>query len=162
MADKALDTYLNDHLAGAAFGADLARQIESQAGDGPTADRLRDVAGQVEEDRRTLLALMDRLGASRSPIKESATWLAEKAGRIKFSGLTSGERELGLFMALETLSLGVEGKASLWRLLRDVADRYPELDRGELDALLARAEAQRRVLEEERAGAGRRAFAAAG
>ena len=30
MADKAMDVYLNDHLAGAMLGSDLAEQIRSQ------------------------------------------------------------------------------------------------------------------------------------
>ena len=30
MADKAIDVYLNDHLAGAVLGSNLAEQIRSQ------------------------------------------------------------------------------------------------------------------------------------
>jgi hypothetical protein len=62
-------------------------------------------------------------------------------------------------MALETLSLGVEGKASLWRMLKHVEGRYPALDASRLDALIRRAEAQREVLEAERSTTGRRVFA---
>jgi len=42
---------------------------------------------------------------------------AEKVSRAKFTGLTSGEPELGTFMALESLCLGVDGKASMWKAL---------------------------------------------
>jgi hypothetical protein len=31
MADKAIDVYLNDHLAGAMLGVDLANQIQAQS-----------------------------------------------------------------------------------------------------------------------------------
>jgi len=158
MADKAMDTYLNDHLAGAMFGSDLAGQIASQIDDAEHASRFRDLAGQIEADRQTLSALMDRLGAAKNPVKQAATWLAEKLSRVKLTGVSSGESQLGLFMAIETLSLGVEGKASLWRLLKDVSDRYPALNATELDGLIARAESQRELLEGERAAAGRRAF----
>jgi hypothetical protein len=158
MADKAMDVYLNDHLAGAMFGTDLARQIESQSEGTELGARIREIRTQIEEDQQALAELMERMGVTKNPIKQATTWLAEKFSRVKLTGLSSGDREVGLFMALETLYLGVEGKASLWRILRDVEDRYPALDAGELDGLIARAAAQRDVLETERRAAGRRAF----
>jgi hypothetical protein len=158
MADKPMDVYLNDHLAGAMFGSDLARQIESQSEGTELAVRMAEMAAQIEEDQETLSGLMQRLGTTKNPVKQATTWLAEKLSRVKLTGLSSGEGEFGLFMALETLSLGVEGKASLWRMLSDVADRYPELNASELDVLIARAEAQREVIETERRAAGRRAL----
>jgi hypothetical protein len=161
MADKAMDVYLNDHLAGAAFGSDLARQIESQSKEPALTARLSDVAMQIEEDQRSLSELMERMGVTKNPVKQATTWLAEKFSRIKLTGASSGEEELGLYMALETLSLGIEGKASLWRTLKDVADRYPALDAGELEVLIARAESQREAVDGERTSAGRRAFTGA-
>ena len=62
-------------------------------------------------------------------------------------------------MALETLALGVEGKASLWRTLRAVSGEYPELASVDLTGLIHRAEAQRSTLEDERLAAGTRALA---
>jgi hypothetical protein len=156
MTDASLDTYLNDHLAGAMFGADLARQIAAQVDATERAPRFVDLAAEIEADRRTLSGLMDRLGTSKNPVKQAVTWMAEKLSRAKLSG--PGDDELNLFMALETLSLGVEGKASVWRTLRDLVDRYPALDATELDGLIARAEDQRRLVEAERIDAGRRAF----
>ena len=101
---------------------------------------------------------MERMGTSKNPVKQATTWVAEKASRRKFSGMTSGEPEVGNFMALETLTLGVEGKASLWRALTAVADRYEQLRATDLSGLLARAEAQRDTLEAERIAAAGRAF----
>jgi hypothetical protein len=68
--------------------------------------------------------------------------MAEKASRVKFSGVMSGEPEHGAFMALESLTLGVEGKRSLWKSLSEVADRHSVLASANLDALLERAIAQ--------------------
>lgn len=68
---------------------------------------------------------MHKMGSSKNPLKQAATWMAEKATRPKFSGLTSGERELGTFMALESLALGVQGKKALWTALKEVADQHP-------------------------------------
>ncbi len=154
MSDKSLDVYLNDHMAGARFGSDLACRL-SRRMDGTTMSAL---AAEIEEDRQTLQRVLDRTGTSRNAIKEAGTWVAEKVSRIKLSGLSAGNREFGLFMALEMLSLGIEGKRSLWVALTDVADRYPALREFDLIALRERAAAQRQVVETERAAAARRAF----
>jgi hypothetical protein len=64
-------------------------------------------------------------------------------------------------MALESLALGVQGKCSLWRALREVRGDHPPLAATDLDALIARAEAQYTTLERERLAAGRRALGVA-
>lgn len=158
MADRPLDTYLNDHLAGATFGSEVARQLEEWMQDTDRAAEFTDLARQVEDDRETLARLMERLDTPRNPVKTVTTWVAHQLSQIKLSGLTAGEREHGLFMALETMSLGIEGKASLWRALLEVTDHYPALERDELETLLARAQAQRETVEAERHAAARRAF----
>jgi hypothetical protein len=158
MADKPLDVYLNDHLAGSRFGADLACRLAQRMG-GTT---MYSIADEIAEDRDTLRQVMDRLGTSRNPVKEATTWMAERFSHAKLSGLTAGHREHGLFMALEALSLGIEGKRALWVALAEVRDRYPELGEFDLRALRERAEAQRRAVEAERAAAARRAFTGSG
>jgi hypothetical protein len=158
MSVKSLDVYLNDHMAGARFGSDLASRLSGRMG-GTTMSAL---AAEIEEDRQTLQRVLDRMGTSRNAIKEAGTWVAEKVSRVKLSGLSAGNREFGLFMALEMLSLGIEGKRSLWVALSDVADHYPELGGFDLIALRDRAAAQREVVEAERAAAARRAFTGAG
>ena len=158
MADRAMDVYLNDHLAGATLGSDLAEQIRSRSEGTPLGDVMGSIAPQIEEDRRTLLDLMERMGISKNPVKQATGWVAEKASRVKFSGLASGEPDHGAFMALESLALGVEGKASLWKALKEVASDYPSLASTNLDELINRAEAQHSVLERERLAAGRRAL----
>jgi hypothetical protein len=158
MADKAMDVYLNDHLAGAVMGSDLAEQLQEENEGTALGDLMSTLAPEIEKDRETLIDLMERMGTSRNPIKQATTWLAEKASRTKFSGLTSGEPEAGTFMALETLTLGVEGKASLWRALKAVAGKYAPLRSLDLDALIESAQAQHDALERERIAAAERAF----
>jgi hypothetical protein len=158
MADKPVDTYLNDHLAGARFGSDLARRLARRTG----RTAMHDLAAEIEDDRETLQQLMGRLDTQRNPVKEATTWLAEKLSHIKLSGLTARDREYGLFMAFETLSLGVEGKRLLWVALADVRDRYPALGDVDFEALQERAASQRLVLEAERTAAAGRAFTGAG
>lgn len=158
MAQRPIDVYLNDHLAGAAFGSDLARRLEAQT-EGtdfhPEANRL---AAEIEADLDTLTDLMNRIGTTRNPSKQVTAWVAEKASRLKLTGLTSGDDQLGTFLSIEALSLGVEGKASLWTTLRELRDHYPELQSTDLDDLLQRAQRQRQVLETERIAAAKRSL----
>jgi hypothetical protein len=61
-------------------------------------------------------------------------------------------------MAVETLTLGVEGKASLWKALKTVRDRYGPLASIDLDGLIESAKAQHDALERERIAAATRAL----
>ena len=158
MPDRAMDVYLNDHLAGAMLGSDLAGQIRDRHEGTPLGAAMESIAREIEEDRETLLELMERMGVGRNPVKQVTGWVAEKASRVKFSGVVSGEPEHGAFLALESLSLGVEGKRSLWVALAAVQDRYPALQATSLDVLIERAESQRTTLERERLAAGVRAL----
>ncbi len=162
MADKAIDVDLNDHLAGATRGSDLAEQIRDRNEGTPLGDAMGSIARQIEEDRQTLLDLVERMGTSKNPVKQAMGWLAEKASRVKFSGIVSGEPDHGAFMALESLTLGVAGKASMWKALKEVASEYPPLASTNLDELINRAEAQHSALEPERLAAGRRALGSHG
>jgi hypothetical protein len=154
MADRAMDVYLNDHLAGAMLGSDLAEQIRQLHDDTPLGELMGSIAPQIEEDRQTLLGLMERMNTSRNPLKQAAGWVAEKATRVKFSGAGSGEPDHGAFMALEALTLGVEGKASMWKALKEVQSQYPPLTSTNLDELIERADTQHDALRRERLAAG--------
>jgi hypothetical protein len=158
MAHRPIDVYLNDHLAGATFGVDLARQLEARTEGTDFQPEMSRLAAEIEADLDTLTDLMERIGATRNPGKQVTAWVAEKASQLRLTGLTSGGDELGTFLGIEALSLGVEGKASLWTTLRDLRDQYPELLSADLDDLLQRAQRQRQVLEAERVAAARRSL----
>lgn len=95
------------------LGSDLAEQIRARSQGTALGELMGSLAPQIKEDRQTLISLMDRLDSAQNPVKQATTWVAEKASRAKFSGLTSDEPELGGLMALEALTLGVQGKRSL-------------------------------------------------
>jgi hypothetical protein len=156
MAHKAMDVYLNDHLAGASLGTDLADQIQSRNAGTPLGELMETLAPQIEEDRQALLTLMARMGTSRNPVKQAGAWVTEKATQAKFAGFTSGEAELGTFMALETLTLGVKGKLGLWRTLAKVSSQHPAIDPVGLSELIDRARTQYELLEHARLLAGTR------
>jgi hypothetical protein len=111
------------------------------------------VAEEIEEDLEILKKLMDRVGIDESAVKKAGAWVAEKAGRIKFQGISSGDGELGRYLALETMSLGVEGKRSLWTALERIQEVVPEISDFDMERLIARAESQRATLEELRLAA---------
>ena len=158
MADNAIDIYLNDHLAGAMLGINLASQIEAQNHGTALGQLMESLAPQIERDRETLIELMEQLDSSKNPVKQATAWIAEKATRAKFTGMTSGEPELGTFMALETLRLGVRGKACMWEALKQVADQHPPIASMDFDELIDRAHTQEDALERERLAAATRAL----
>ena len=77
-------------------------------------------------------------------------WGAEQASRLKLNGSLLGYSPLSRLEELEALSLGVEGKASLWKALRRTHGDDPRLRDVDLAALLERAQSQRRRLERQR------------
>jgi len=163
MSSKPLETYLNDHLAGSTLGADLAKRLCERTEGTPLHEALTWIALEIEEDRETLTKLMERLGASENPVKQATAWVGEKASRLKLSELGgligSNDDTYGLFLSLETLSLGVEGKLRFWLALKHVAAEHDGLDPAELQELADRARKQRDALERARLDAASAALA---
>lgn len=159
MANKALETYLNDHLAGSRLGVDLANKIVEQAQGTPLEAPMTQVATEIEEDREKLVEIMERVGATENPVKQATAWFAEKASRLKLGGITGGDdHEFEVFMSLETLALGVAGKLGLWEALEQQAGHHEGLDQAELVSLADRARSQLDVLMRERLAAAARAL----
>jgi hypothetical protein len=159
VGSRLLAIYLNDHLAGSTGALELARRARSANRGTPFEAAFERLAAEIEEDRDVLLDVMRRLGVARDPVKEIAGWLAEKAGRLKLNGRLTGYSPLSRVLELELLALGVEGKRTLWRALREVAAGDARLDGVDLAALLRRAERQRRIVEQQRLRAAAIAFA---
>lgn len=145
-----LETYLNDHLAGSVVGSELANKISSEYVDSPFGPFLAELASGIEQDKATLEELMERLGIAQSAIKRAGSWLGEKITRLKLSETVTGGPDLKRLLEFETLSLGIEGKLSMWRALMEVSPAYPELAATDLASLAKRAEKQRTDLEERR------------
>ena len=157
MADlKLLSTYLNDHLAGATVGTQLARRSAGNNEGSDLGTALRRLAGEIDADRETLMAIMERLGVNKDRLKIGAGWLGEKAGRLKPNNSLFSYSPLSRLIELEGLALGVEGKRGLWQVLAEIDE--PRLAEFDFDELLARASSQRDQLEEHRLAAGLDAF----
>jgi hypothetical protein len=145
---RVLGIYLNDHLAGATAGTELAHRVarthRAQGQDG----QLKRLAAEVAQDRAALIGMMKALGIPIRAYKVCAAWVGEKAGRVKFNGRLLARSPLSDLEELELLRLGVEGKAAGWRTLRTLADTDRRLDPGNLDELMSRARRQADLLEE--------------
>jgi hypothetical protein len=142
MAEKLLRIYLQDHLAGATGGVELARRSAKSNRGTTFGDALSKLADEIETDRHALETIMDDLGFEADRAKNLAFWAAEKAGRLKLNGRLTGYSPLSRLVELEGLLSGISGKRSLWTALRTIADDEPRLDPGALDRLIQRAKEQ--------------------
>jgi hypothetical protein len=152
-----LAIYLNDHLGGSTVGVELSRRARGSNEGTPLGEFLATLTVEIEEDRETLEEVMEAVGAGRDRLKVYGAWAGEKLGRLKLNGSLLSYSPLSRVVELEGLRLGVEGKACLWRMLRQLA--HPRLAGFDFDALIARAERQRDELEQHRLEAGRLALA---
>lgn len=134
--------YLNDHLAGATTGHELAHRTLGGNRGTEFEPVLRELAEAIGEDKAELEQLMERLDIDSDPLKRSAGWLAEKVGRLKFNGSLVSYSPLSRLIELEGLTAGVTAKLSLWRTLRQVASHDARLDVESLERLIGRAEDQ--------------------
>jgi hypothetical protein len=159
MADRLLATYLNDHLAGATAGLELAKRTASSNEDTEFGDVLARIAREIHEDRETLRTLMRALGISEDAFKKTAAWTAEKLGRFKPNGRLVGYSPLSRLIELEGLALGVAGKRAMWQSLATTLVEEPRAANVEFEALAHRAEAQLADLEPLRLRAAAIAFA---
>lgn len=160
-AQHLLAAYLNDHLAGAAGGAALARRIARSHGDGEHAVVLRQLAEDVDADRRALVAQMSRLGVRPRVDKALLARAAEWVGRVKPNGSLLHRTPLTSLFELEMMALGVAGKAAGWRSLLVRAATDDRLDGSDLETLVARADQQAAILETLRMNAAQETFGAA-
>jgi hypothetical protein len=151
-----LGIYLNDHLAGATAGTELARRMARSHQDREEAALLKRLAAEISQDRSALLDIMTTLGIPVRAYKVGAAWMGEKAGRLKFNGRILSRSPLSDLEELELLRLGVEGKAAGWRTLRTLAGTDARLDADQLDELISRASSQADQLEKLRVHAASR------
>ncbi|WP_030606648.1 hypothetical protein [Streptomyces sclerotialus] len=156
-----LGVYLNDHLAGAMFGTELARRLARSPADPATGETLKALATEIAADRAALLRIMKDLGIRARGYKAGAGWAAEKIGRLKTNRRLLSRSPLSPLLELEVLRLGVEGKAAGWRTLRELAEADDRLDAARLDDLLERADRQSGTLERLRVEQAARSFGTA-
>ena len=119
-----LAIYLQDHLAAATLGMELARRAASENVGTP------------------LKSIMFAMRIAPDRLKNVVAWTGEKAGRLKLNGRLTSYSPLSGVLEIEWLIAGISGKRALWRALRSLADEDARLQVAQLDDLIVRAERQ--------------------
>lgn len=147
MRSNLLAIYLNDHLAGATAGVELARRVRSSnEADPELGEPLRQLCAEIEADRVILERVMAAFEVKRNPVKPIGAWLGEKLGRLKPNGSLWGYSPLSRMLELELLVIGITGKMRMWRVLEQAyGETVPGVD---FDQLALRAASQRQRVEE--------------
>lgn len=154
---RLLAIYLNDHLAGATGGVELARRARSNNRGTKWGETLEGICVEIEADRATLEEVMERLAVKRSTAKVAGAWTAEKLGRLKLNGRLRGYSPLSRLLELEMLHIGITGKLELWQALQQTLGY--RLSGVDFPALIERAESQRQTVERLRLDAATEALA---
>jgi hypothetical protein len=113
-ADKqrALATYLRDHLVGADTAIQMVQGLRDAYRGGPDGALFESLYEQFREDRGVVEGILAELGYTSRSAKRLAGQATGSALRVVAGG---GPGDLSLFRALEALAIGVQGKRCLWR-----------------------------------------------
>jgi hypothetical protein len=160
--NRRLAIYLNDHLAGSVVGTELAKRVLRENRGTAFEEPLNWLLAQIQEDRATLVKILQELGVSKSRVKTSLAIVLERLGRLKLNGQLTGYSPLSRLVELEGLALGVTGKLALWENLREIAPEEPGLAAFDFDELIRRAQEQLGRLREQRLAASRLGLKASG
>jgi hypothetical protein len=146
MKKHCLQTYLHDHLAGAALAIDLLKALQENHRQDGLCGFATELLAEILEDHEELKKLSSQIENHTAGFKEMLARLLEKISRLKFHRPSQGA--LGTFEALETLALGILGKEALWTALASVPDpRLADLD---FPRLILRARQQHERVERKR------------
>ena len=154
---RLLAIYLQDHLAGATGGVELARRARASNRGTKAGEALEGISAEIEADRATLERVMEQLEVKRNSAKVAGAWAAEKLGRLKLNGRLTGYSPLSRLIELEMLHIGITGKIQLWQALEQT--QGARLAQFDLPGLIERGESQRAAVERLRLDASREAFA---
>ena len=153
-----LETYLQDHRAGAAMGSELAHRLAEENLGTPYEDFLLGLAQEIDGDGEMLDRIMDRFGVSKPALKIAGAKAAEKLGRLKPNDQLAGYSPLSRVLELEGLRGGVQAKQALWDSLAELAQHDDRLDPEQMAKLQAKAQKQLDGLREQHCTAAHDAF----
>jgi uncharacterized protein with HEPN domain len=158
MAHEFLTTYLNDHIAGSQMALeilDLLHHLDNAA-------VWQDMKSEIDADRQELEQLIRSINSTPSALRRAAAWMVEKFAELKMRvDDPSTDAALRRLELIEALAIGIDGKHALWTALQMASQITPELKSLDYERLIARAEAQRGVVEVRRLQAAADALGAA-
>lgn len=145
MSDPHVGTWLNDHHALAIGAIELARRCRRENAYAPYAEKLDHVIRELETTKSCIEEVLDDMDRTPDRIKDVASWLAEKFGRLKLNNRLTSYSALSRLEELETLLVMCASIGVMWRSLERVrgADAKP----GGVH-LTARAEAMESTLDD--------------
>jgi hypothetical protein len=158
MADEHIATYLNDHLAGSVVALELLDHLVATHSESDLSTFFRQLRADVAADRDELQRLMESLDIGESRTRKASAWLTEKMTELKLRLDDPKDGPLRLFESLEALSLGIEGKRSLWIALTAATEKSPALGLLDYEHLTQRAQEQRDQVETLRIETARKAL----
>jgi hypothetical protein len=156
MANEHIATYLNDHLAGSVIALELLDHLASTQVE--LSAFFKQLRADIDADQDELKKLMASLDLAESRTRKASAWLAEKMTELKLRFDDPKGGPLRLFESLEALSLGIEGKRSLWMALMAAAEKSPALRTLDYERLMQRAQEQRDRVETQRIEMARKAL----
>jgi hypothetical protein len=141
--------YLNDHLAGAAAGIQLAERCRDRDPESELGLVLQALVVEIEHDGEVLERVIRVLGGSANPIKRATALGAERISSLRMwvPMIGPGSAESARLEEVEVLSLGIEGKRLLWAALAQLSSTDERLSGFPFPELKQRARSQRDRLE---------------
>ncbi len=105
-----LQTYLQDHHAGATSGVALFQRVAKSHGVPEIAAAVQRLSTEVESDKNSLEALMVDVGVRPSMVKDGTARVAEMAGQLKTNQRLRERSPLSDLLELEALTAAVFAK----------------------------------------------------
>ena len=158
MANKHLAIYLNDHLAGSTGALELLIDLAEAHSGTPIADGITQLHAEIHVERQELEHLIEQLHVTESVPRKVGAWLGEKVAQLKLQLDDKATGSMHLFEGLEAVTIGIQGKRALWRVLGVVSENAPELQGPDYNHLVQRSEDQYRRVEVMRLAAAKEAF----
>ena len=143
---RILQTYLSDHLTGAAAGRARARKMSEWYADREIGPALAEFADELDEEHRHLGELIDALDLRRGLPLQALARVGELLGRAKTNGRVLTRSPMTPLLEVELLRAAVNGKQGLWQVLAEYADELG-LDAADYVRLAAAADRQQETLE---------------
>ena len=140
--------YLDDHRAGAAGGVALAQRMLEENPDNYLTATMRELTGEIEQDRQLLDDIIVRLGHSPNRLKIAMGTVSTWVGRLKANGYVRRYSPLSRLEEFEMLAAGIMSKASLWHNCELALAGHHEV--GDIDFVILREQAERQHAKLER------------
>jgi len=157
--DHSLAVYLHDHMAGSKFAVELLESLRDRYQGESLGKTAGELVVEIEKDRAVLERVIQRVGRSSPDLKTGLAWVTEKLARLKLGSGT--EYSAGTLEAVETLTLGIQGKIALWKSLAAIEASDARVRGEDYQSLIERAMDQFRVLDARRIEVARVLFAGA-